>query len=1194
MKNTHFFATRRRRYPSRLCFPERLEDRRLLSVNTYTVDGAWRSNNVNGTLTGTLTVDTVTSVLTDLALIRRQGNMPNGSYDFSSLTDQTLTASGSGSRFEFITEQRNGYAVRMSWLMPGRDFIGYQGGAVEGFDFTGSFIFIQSGTGTLALKNQPPSDVRLSNTSVNENVPAGTLVGDLTAIDPDPNDTFTYTLADGEGDRDNGNFTIDGTALQTLSDIDYEARSSHSIRIRATDRGGLSVEKKFTISVTDVNEQPTAIHLRDRLLSIEENTSITERVKIADIGIVDDALGANTLQLSGPDEEHFELDGAGLYMKAGTSLDHEIKDSFSIVLIAVDLGLNEPATATLAVDLFVSDVNEAPIDLTLSRQDIDENAPPQAVVGRFRTSDPDADDVFTYSFATGSSDDDNGLFEIAGDELRLVSPLDYETRTGYAIRMRSTDSGGLSVEKVFSITLNDVNEPPRVVLRGSEIQTFRFGFRHINQYGADRYLYSRSGMRRYSEWQFPPITYWGPSQSGTTGSLVYRFDVGGVVTSANIKAFLPSWDHISGADRYGVGRGASSIEISSDGATWSPIRDGLEPNRLWGQDWTIDGPVGVPTAASHELWLRMRFFVEGVSSSYQYTNAQFGRSTSTQQDDVFRISLDYDTSNGGNSVTLDEGKQLTDPLKVATIVILDDALGTNVVSLAGPDSEWFETDGTDLYVRAGVDLDYEVKASYDVTVNVSDAGLPDSPPSAADFTVLINDLEETPVEISVAATAASIPDNVSLMERLKVADVLVENASPGDVALTLGGDDADSFEIEGLEVFLRSGTPLNFQDKPVYAAYVTNVDAASLEIDPPERQLIVLAVTKPETVIEVPEGTTTIDSIEHSGDHVIIKRGSGTVILDTENYHAGGIRTEAGELEVRDVRAFGSGPVIVGRHSAVRFSLGASIAKLHSVSIDDAALIDIRGGGVALSAGYYDEAALRRALVAGRGDGSWNGTSGLTSTQNTGEQLGLAGVATSNVVVGLGYYVDLAGGITVKQTLVGDANLDGAVDFDDVLSIFPNYNQPGSFRWQDGDFNYDGKVDFDDILEMFPNYGRERLFGAFGLEFSGNGTSSRESSVGPEPPANSARTVTVLTRSGEITDGHGIVNRNLCSPHWKWQLVVSWIAPTVTQTPLTVSSDERIHWPVGVCSKVACRMSSSGSSSWISALEPWRPIVENR
>jgi len=96
-----------------------------------------------------------------------------------------------------------------------------------------------------------PTDITLSSTSISENLPIGTTVGTLAATDTEGG-TMTYSLVSGTGSTDNTSFTIIAAQLKTASAIDYETKSSYSIRIRVTDSGGLSFEKQFTISVTDV------------------------------------------------------------------------------------------------------------------------------------------------------------------------------------------------------------------------------------------------------------------------------------------------------------------------------------------------------------------------------------------------------------------------------------------------------------------------------------------------------------------------------------------------------------------------------------------------------------------------------------------------------------------------------------------------------------------------------------------------------------------------------------------------------------------------------------------------------------------------------------------------------------------------------------------------------------------------------
>ncbi len=105
-------------------------------------------------------------------------------------------------------------------------------------------------------------------------------------------------------------------------------------------------------------------------------------------------------------------------------------------------------------------LSHPPADVALSNQTVVENLPVGSQVGTFSTTDPLLGDIITYSFVTGSGDNDNGLFNIVGNQLLTTTTIDYETRTGYSVRVRSTDSNGDWVEKSFAITVSNVNEPP--------------------------------------------------------------------------------------------------------------------------------------------------------------------------------------------------------------------------------------------------------------------------------------------------------------------------------------------------------------------------------------------------------------------------------------------------------------------------------------------------------------------------------------------------------------------------------------------------------------------------------------------------------------------------------------------------------------------------------------------------------------
>jgi len=102
--------------------------------------------------------------------------------------------------------------------------------------------------------------------------------------------------------------------------------------------------------------------------------------------------------------------------------------------------------------------NIAPTNITLSATSLAENQPAGTAVGTFTTTDPDAGDTFTYTLVSGTGDTDNASFSIDGNTLKSAASFDYETKSSYSIRVRSTDNGGEWTEKEFTISVTDGND----------------------------------------------------------------------------------------------------------------------------------------------------------------------------------------------------------------------------------------------------------------------------------------------------------------------------------------------------------------------------------------------------------------------------------------------------------------------------------------------------------------------------------------------------------------------------------------------------------------------------------------------------------------------------------------------------------------------------------------------------------------
>lgn len=100
-----------------------------------------------------------------------------------------------------------------------------------------------------STQNTAPTDISLSISSIAEDAGTNTVVGQLSATDPDYGDTHTFALVSGTGSTNNASFSISGTSLicpdpATLGDGTY------SIRVRATDSANNTFDKVFLIIVT--------------------------------------------------------------------------------------------------------------------------------------------------------------------------------------------------------------------------------------------------------------------------------------------------------------------------------------------------------------------------------------------------------------------------------------------------------------------------------------------------------------------------------------------------------------------------------------------------------------------------------------------------------------------------------------------------------------------------------------------------------------------------------------------------------------------------------------------------------------------------------------------------------------------------------------------------------------------------------
>src|SRR5439155_5246142 len=194
-------------------------------------------------------------------------------------------------------------------------------------------------------------------------------------------------------------------------------------------------------------------------------------------------------------------------------------------------------------------------------------------------------------------------------------------------------------------------------------------------------------------------------------------------------------------------------------------------------------------------------------------------------------------------------------------------------------------------------------------------------------------------------------------------------------------------------------------------------------------------------------------AISSAGRNVTVNGAGGTVDSGANSVTFGNVdgtagltKQGSGNLTVNYARIAGlnvtGGQLIIvpnGQAAGVSAVNSTTIASAR-LDIGDNHLIDHATGVGSVTAGIYN--GITGYIQAGRGTGSWNGTTGIITSQTvaTSSNFNSIGVATGQEVKGLATATDTAvwAGQTVtgSDTLVmytygGDANLDGKINVDD-------------------------------------------------------------------------------------------------------------------------------------------------------------------
>ena len=191
-------------------------------------------------------------------------------------------------------------------------------------------------------------------------------------------------------------------------------------------------------------------------------------------------------------------------------------------------------------------------------------------------------------------------------------------------------------------------------------------------------------------------------------------------------------------------------------------------------------------------------------------------------------------------------------------------------------------------------------------------------------------------------------------------------------------------------------------------------------------------------------------------------------------------------------KAAGSDVVVgtanIGLNSTLKLDLaGVNALHLGALGLNvtatvTTATLDVGNDGVLLD---YPDAnigvvpnSIYASILLGRNGGDWQGKGITSSLLSATSRYGIGYDVLAQGRSFMGYTAADGSVFGFRYTLLGDSDIDGDVDFDDLLALAKNYDAAydptgpnGPKIWSQGDTNYDGISNFNDLLNLAKNYG---------------------------------------------------------------------------------------------------------------------------
>ena len=594
----------------------------------------------------------------------------------------------------------------------------------------------------------------------------------------------------------------------------------------------------MTITVADVNEPPefdSAAATREVPENTEAGENIGDPVTAAD----PDTGDTPAYTLGGTDANFFDIDTSTGQLQTHAALDYETKSSYTVTVTASDGAL----TATVDVTVTVTNVDEAGT-VALST-----NQPPARAEITAALTDPDEGVTGAVWQWERSSD---GNTDWAGIETSSPSYTPVDGDVGYHLRARASYTDG---------------HGPGKTAQAASTQAVQAGANRPPEFDSATVTREVPENTEAGENIGAPVTANDPDTGDTPaytleGADLDSFDIDSASGQIQTKSGV-TYDHevkssysvTVKADDNNGGTATIDVTITVADVNEPPEFDSAAATREVPENTEAGGNIGAPvTATDPDTGDTPAYTLEGadldsfdIDSASGQIQTKSGVTYDHEVKSSYSVTVKADDNNGGTA-TIDVTITVADvneppefSVETASRTIAENtttgvAIGAPVTAtdpdtgdtpaytLEGADLDSFDIDSASgqIQTKSGVTYDHEVKSSYSVTVKADDNN---GGTATIDVTITVADVNEPP-EFDSAAATREVPENTEAGENIGD-PVTAADPDTGDTpAYTLGGTDANFFDIDTSTGQLQTHAALDYETKSSYTVTVTASDGA--------------------------------------------------------------------------------------------------------------------------------------------------------------------------------------------------------------------------------------------------------------------------------------------------------------------------------------------------------------------------------